>query len=249
MMGTIRLRKTQLLLTFIASLFCGSHMAAALSIEPLTMEMTTAGSGGRATLHIKNDSAQAVPIQLRVNRITLDKEGNRVDLGVDDNFLIIPDQPLVPPNTEQSIRVQWVGDADIPESQTYIITAEQLPVELGAVNSGIQIVMSYAVAVNVAPAGASGALEVVGTDIASVDGRRLARVTVKNSGNRHIFVSSGTARLSGSGWSVDLDKPSLRKTMGLGLLLPGKERIFTLDADVPNGVSQYTAEFSGLKIN
>jgi hypothetical protein len=109
--------------------------------------------------------------------------------------------------------------------------------------------MSYAVAVNVAPAGASGALEVIGTDIASVDGRRLARVTVKNSGNRHIFVSSGTARLSASGWSVDLDKPSLRKTMGLGLLLPGKERIFTLDADVPSGINQYTAEFSGLKIN
>ncbi len=249
MMGQIESKKPIGMLILIGCLVCGSNMAAALSIEPLTVEMSTTGSGARTTLNIENNSAQPVPLQLRASRITLDKNGNRVDLGSDDNFLIIPDQPLLPPNTAQSIRVQWVGEADIPESETYIISAEQLPVALDAVSSGIQVVMNYSVAVNVAPPGSTGVLEVVGTDIASVDGKRLASVTLKNSGNRHIFVSSGSVRLSANGWSVNLDKPALRKTMGLGLLLPSKERVFVLDAEVPSGVAQYTAEFSGLKIN
>jgi fimbrial chaperone protein len=251
MMGLTKSKKLAGTLAFVAGLFCASHLAFALSIEPLIVEMSTAGSGARTTLQIENPTAQQVPMEFHVRRIKLDRDGKVVDLGqADNNFLIIPDQPLLQPNTVQAIRVQWVGDIELSESQTYIIVAEQLPVvALDARQSGIQVVMNFSIIVNVAPPGSAGALEVVGTDVAPVNGKRLARVTLRNTGNRHIILGDGSVTLSSESWSVDLNKTSLRQTMGLGLLPPGTERVFVLGAEVPNSVTRYRAEFSGLNTN
>ena len=143
----------------------------------------------------------------------------------------------------QVFRVQWVGDGDIKKSQTYRFSTSQIPVQLPDQKSGIQIVMSFGVTVNVAPPDGQSQIVVVGAKPAkSKDGRRLATLTVKNLGNKHAYLNESVITLSASAWSAQLTPFEFAQKVGLGIVQPGKERRFFLSIEVPANVSAITAK-------
>jgi fimbrial chaperone protein len=142
-----------------------SSAVQAMSTSPVHIEMSTTGTAGRNQVTVTNDAPTTLPVEVHIQRMTMDENGNqRLSKGGDD-FLIFPPQAIIPPGGTQVFRLQWVGEPLIAESQSFVMTMSQVPLKLPQNKSAIQVVMAFGVVVNVAPPQGQGALKVTGTGI------------------------------------------------------------------------------------
>jgi P pilus assembly chaperone PapD len=228
---------------------CGDG-AQAMSVTPLSVELTSSGASNKATLRVHNNAAAPIPVEFQITRITIDEKGATRSEPAPDQFVIFPPQKAIPPGATQSFRVQWLGTPNLKQSETYIISVNQLPVDLGASKSGVQMVYNFSVIVNVAPMNAKSAVELVSADIVTDKNNvRRPRIRVKNSGNRHALLSDGSILLSGGGWPAVIGSPDLRAAIGLGLIQPGKTRNFVLGTEIPKHVPRLEAQLRHTNTN
>jgi fimbrial chaperone protein len=212
--------------------------AFAMAVEPMVLDMSTLGPSSRETIRVANNGAQPLPVEITVSRLELGLNGEQETAPAGDEFLIYPAQAMIPAGGSQVFRVQWVGDPQISKSQVYWFGVSQLPVKLPKGESGIQIVMSFGVTVNVAPPnGKSDILVMNAAPIKDKTGKRLASLTVKNPGNKHAYLKQSSIHLSGGSWSADVAPEEIAQKVGLGIVQPGKERRFILPVEVPAAVS------------
>ena len=224
----------------VAALLLGTP-AKPMSVSPITLDM---GASGKSTdqISVINDGAVPLPVEIVISRMEMDENGQTATKLAGDEFLLFPPQAMVAPGATQVFRVQWVGDPQIKQSQSYIFSVNQVPVKMPAGKSGVQVVFNFATVVNVAPASGQSAINVVSTGLAKDDkGKPHPALTVKNPGNIHAKLTDATIKLSGGSWSQTLRPEQLRQSMGVGLIQPGKTRRFLLPIDLPAGVTQLTA--------
>ena len=206
----------------------------------MVLELTAAK--GKGEIRVVNDGSKQLPVEIVVSRVELSESGETIAKPAGDEFLVFPPQALVSPGATQNFRIQWVGDPQIKQSQSYIFSVNQVPVRMPAGKSGVQVVFNFATVVNVAPATGQSAINLVSAGIGKDEkGKLHPTVTVKNPGNIHAKLTDATIKLSGSGWSETLQPGQLRQIMGVGLVQPGKTRRFLLPVDVPAGIKQVTA--------
>jgi fimbrial chaperone protein len=226
-----------------ALLVCGvlfGQSAYAMSVNPLVLDLSTASKG--AQISVLNDGAKPLPVEVTVSRAELDEKGEMTTKPAGDEFLIFPAQVMIPPGASQSIRLQWVGDPNIPTSQTYVFSFNQVPVKMPESKSGVQVVMNFGALVNVYPPKGTTGINLVSSGVGRDDkGKTRPEITVKNPGNIFSKLTDATIKLSGSGWSETLPPQKLRDIIGVGLLQPGKTRKFLLPVDLPANVTQITA--------
>jgi len=224
----------------IAAMFF-TQPGSAMSVQPAVIEMTTGGNQNR-TITVVNDGAKPLPVEIVVSRMEMDENGDSATNAAGDDFLVFPPQALVPPGATQNFRIQWVGDPQLPRSQSYVFSVNQVPVRMPSGTSGVQVVFNFATIVNIAPVGAKAAITLVGTALAKDDkGKLRPALTVRNPGNLHAKLTDATISLSSGTWSATLRPDQLRQTMGIGLVQPGKTRRFLLPVDVPANAGPITA--------
>lgn len=218
-----------------------STMASAMSVTPLSQDMSAAGKSP-AQVEVHNNDAAPLPVEIIVSRMELNEAGETTAQPAGDEFLIFPPQALLAPGATQNFRIQWVGDPRIKQSQSYVFSVNQVPVRMPKGKSGVQVVFNFATIVNVAPASGRSTIDVVSASIVRDDkGKPRPAVTVRNSGNIHAKLIDAAITLSGGSWSETLRPDRLRQVMGLGLVQPGKTRRFLLPVDLPAGVTQLSA--------
>jgi P pilus assembly chaperone PapD len=226
---------------FAASIVFG-HSASAISVVPMVLDLSVAGKSAHQSFTVANDGVRPLPIEILVSRLELGLDGEQSAKSSQENFLIYPPQAMIPPGGSQVFRVQWIGDPEIGESQTYRFNVSQVPVKLPEGTSGIQIVMSFGVTVNVAPLQGTSDIVVMGAaPFKGKDGKRLTALTVKNPGNKHAYLKQSAIHLSGGGWSAEMTPEEIAQKVGLGIVQPGKQRRFILPVEVPSGVSKIQA--------
>jgi fimbrial chaperone protein len=228
-------------LAVILASFLLVRSADAMSVTPIVMDMTTT-PGKAQQITVFNDGARPLPVEIIVSRIELDENGEISATPEDKDFLVFPPQKLIPAGATQNFRIQWVGDVQIPASQSYVFSVNQVPVKMPEGKSGVQVVFNFATIVNVAPPGAKAAIDLlkagVGTD---AKGKPRPALTVRNPGNCYARLTDATITLSGGSWSETLTPETLRQSMGVGLVQPGRTRRFLLPVDMPAGVTNMTA--------
>lgn len=229
-----------------AGAWCWLHLpAAAMAVEPLLLDISTAGQKSRQSFKVVNNGARALPVEIAISRLELGLDGEQKAVPAGKDFLIYPAQAMIPKGGSQVFRVQWIGDPDIPTSQTFRFNVSQVPVKLPKEQSGIQIVMSFGLTVNVAPPQAKAELVVVSAaPVTGKDGKRVASVTLKNPGTKHAYLRNAAVSLSGKGWSARIGPGEIAQKLGLGIVQPGKERRFLLPVEVPGAVSAIQASVS-----
>jgi P pilus assembly chaperone PapD len=216
--------------------------AAAMSVEPMLLDMSSIGKASRDSFKVTNNASKPLPVEIGISRLELGLNGEQKKQPADDEFIIYPAQAMIPPGGSQVFRVQWAGDPGIAKSQAYWFNVSQVPVKLPKETSGIQIVMSFGVTVNVAPPNGKSDLQVLSAaPVKDKDGKRFAALTVKNPGNKHAYLKQSSIHLSGGNWSADLAAGEIEQKMGLGIVQPGKERRFILPVEVPAAVSAIQA--------
>ena len=211
-----------------------------MTVTPLSAELSASGLNSKTTLKVFNDSAAPIPVEVSSSKLTVAEDGTFTNVPVKGKFLVFPPQATIPPGASQSFRVQWMGDQNLKASESYTLSVNQLPVDLGQKKNGVQIVFNFSVIVNVAGANAKPVISVLKADIAQTSSKgKEPVITLENSGNGHALLGDGSLILTSGSWSKTFAGDEIRKLFGMGLIQPGTKRRFSLATQLPPEVSRY----------
>ena len=221
----------------------GVDHAAAMSVTPIQVEMTSTGGAGRSQVTVSNDSSEPLPIEVAIEKLQVDENGGRKLTKAGDDFLVFPPQAMIAPGSSQVFRLQWVGEPAIAASESYLMSVNQVPVKLPAGKSAVQIVMSFGVVINVAPPQGAPSLNLVSTGVEAdkKTGKRYPTITVENPSNVHALLPQSTIALSGDGWSHTMSATEISEKVGVVLVQPGAKRRFVLPVELPPEVKTVQA--------
>lgn len=226
-----------LCLPLVAALSLSAAPASATSVTPINIEMSAGGPKARAHIVVTNTGGDPIAIEPTVALTVVSETGKALTSPADGDFLILPTQALIAPGAAQTFRVQWLGGPGLAESRSYLVTMNELPVRGLSGRAGLRLVMSFAVAVNVAPVGGRGALHVASSGVTA--GRK-PFVVLDNPTATHALLKDADITVTGDGWTTTLPAGSLQTMLGTGLVQPRHRRTFTLPVDVPARVRTLT---------
>ncbi|CCA89994.1 molecular chaperone [Novosphingobium sp. PP1Y] len=224
--------------------------AQAMRVSPMVLEMESRGSDAVARVEVQNINAGNLAFQTRVYEMNIEKNGDIVETPADDQFLIFPPQGALPPGGRQVIRLQWVGNPELPTSKAFYVSVEQLPVALApgasdSVGAQVQVLYNMRALVVVAPPGAkpdvkaASVRQVLYQPPAAPGSNELppkqdgVEVTLRNEGRRHAMMANfgwhleGTDR-DGKWLRVDISPEELNRAIGTGYVAAMGERVFNL---------------------
>jgi fimbrial chaperone protein len=221
-----------LAIAFIAS----ALPASAMTVSPVHVELSSAGSRNRSQITVINSSDSPLPVEALLVEASLDESGRVRASKAGEDFLIMPPQALIPPHSTQNFRIQWLGNPLIDSSRSYLLYFSQVPVQQARKLPSVQVVMSVGVMINVAPPRGTPSLDVESAGVAEQAGGHLRPViTVRNPTKIHAQLRETTIHLERGRWSKSLSPAHIEQLVGIGLVQPGQRRRFILPVDVPVG--------------
>lgn len=224
------------------ALVVGGASVYAMRVSPMIVEMTTTGSDAVARVEVQNLNAGRLPFETRITRLEFDANGIPTETPADADFIVFPPQGMLPQGARQVVRLQWVGGAEIPTSQAYYLSVNQLPVPVdpgaGAQSAQVQVVYHMKALVVVAPPGAKPNVET--TSVKTIDYQPPAakqgdplppkvpgvEVMMKNSGRRHAMMSALKWGFEGKGTDgkplrILVSQEDLSRVVGSGYIQGG----------------------------
>lgn len=244
------LRKTSVLAAFGAALCLLGTAAEAMTVQPVIVDLATAGGRMSAVVTVENTFATPLPVELKV--VEADFNNGLVTTNREtEDLLIFPPQALIQPGRTQSFRVQWVGDPDLKQSKHYFLTVAQLPVKLPEGQSAVQILYNFQVIISVGVPGAKPDVQVTGTEqVKGEDGKVRLALDLRNDSNTYGYLSEGTLKIvakDGKGAEVmrkSLTGAEILQQMGYGLVGPGQTRKLNTSIELPIEGGTVEATFS-----
>lgn len=215
-----------------------SAAAEAARISPMVVDVKPLGRESIARVELTNPGDAEFPVEVRMYRGVISEDGNLELTPADEDFLVFPAQILVPPQSQQAFRVQYVGEPELAASQVYYMQIRQVPVEFAPGQSQVQVVVNFNVLVNVIPDGAS-ALPVVESVVPATRGDVAGvEVRVANQGTLYFTASSMPWQVRGAaeeGGDVELQLTprEIAELIGVGVVAPGRARIFFIPTGKP----------------
>lgn len=150
-------------------ILCRLH---AFNVNPMVAEFDPNKPRSQQVFVLTNTTEKEKPIEVAVVKPRIDENGAEImDIGVgEDQFLIVPQQFVLPPNSRRSVKVFYVGQP-LNEEDTYRILFKELPVKLaeedlpqGESTFNMSIVMQYYTRVWLTPSGLKEDLKVTSFD-------------------------------------------------------------------------------------
>lgn len=229
------MRKRLAALLALAALIC-SPTATAYDLRPIVVQLSPTGAGSGQTLVITNSHEVPIAIEVRAYRRQQMPNGEDTLTPEDEDLLIYPPQMVIPPQTSQSFKVQWVGDPAPTRELAYRIVTEQLPIqftqEIDASRSAdLTVRYRYEAALYVVPSNAEPSARL--TSIARVtgeDGSEQLELRIASEGTMRAILETPRVTIrDASGESFVLSGEQIQPLDGLNVL-PGVERIVRVPA-------------------
>ncbi|MFL6845713.1 MAG: molecular chaperone [Allosphingosinicella sp.] len=228
-----------------------SGSVAAMTVQPIVVNLSTSGRGMTQVLTVENTFAAPLPVEIRIEELSLEADGVKGTGKDNGDLLVFPVQAMIQPGETQTFRVQYVGDPELPKSRHYYVTVAQLPVELPQGQSAIQILYNFQVLVSVSPQGAKPDLKVAGAALGHDNaGKPVPLVTLSNASNAHGYLSQGRLRIvqrDGAGKEIfrrTLSGPEIQQTIGFGLVGAGQTRTVQVPVELPQDGGTIEAQFT-----
>jgi fimbrial chaperone protein len=225
--------------------------ALAITVQPVVIDLAPVGRDMSQVITVENTFATPLTVELRTEELSFDENGAHGTGKDPGDLLIFPPQAIIQPGDTQSFRVQWVGDPDVKQSKHYYVTVAQLPVQLPAGQSAIQILYNFQVLVSVKPTGGKPAIKVISGEIGKdAKGNPVPILMVQNDSNTHGYLSQGTLRIiekDSSGKQIfqkTLLGPEIQQTIGFGLIASGQKRRVAVPIVLPQDGGQIEAQFT-----
>lgn len=239
------------LLTMFAALFLVGPAALAMTVQPVVINLQTSGRGMSQVITVENTFATPLPVELRVQQLTLGEDGVQLTNVDPGDLLVFPPQALIQPGQTQTFRIQYVGDPDLQTSRHYYVTVAQLPVQLPEGQSAIQILYNFQVLVSVSPTGVRPALAVNSAEVGrNAEGRPVPVLMMGNTSNAHGFLAEGRLRIiqrNAAGVEVfrrTMSGPEIQQTVGFGLIGANQTRRVAIPVELPEEGGTIEASFT-----
>lgn len=224
--------------------------AQAARVTPMALELEPQGTRSTARIEVSNNEDRELPMEVRMYRGTIGEKGELSLEPADDKFMVFPPQTLIAPNGKQVFRVQYLPDGPMSQSEVFYAAVSQIPVQLPAQESRIQVVMRFNVLVNVVPEGTTPdpvvtkvspvSREVeLGPDEKAPEDKDVRKtriengleVRIENKGTRYFPAGRGSWAIAGTdtvgkAYSAEYSGVQMGEMIGMGIVAPGKARIF-----------------------
>lgn len=161
-------------------------LSAVQAFELRPMAATLLVSEGQLTQKfvVSNSGDKPIAVEMSAHqRILLENGAERLELD-EDNILLFPNQLILKPGTQRTVKLQWLGELPENNELAYRVVAEQLPIELEKKTAGIHlnILKKYLASLYIKPKNTTPKLKLYDLNIAP----ELLNVTIKNEGSAHI---------------------------------------------------------------
>jgi fimbrial chaperone protein len=212
--------------------------AQAARISPMVVEVKPVGRGSVARVELTNPGQAEFPVEAQMFRGVISEAGELELTPADDQFLVFPPQRVVPARSQQVFRVQYIGEPELPASEIYYMQIRQIPVAIAPDQSQVQVVVNFNVLVNVIPDGARAEPIVesirpeVRQDVTGIEVRLVNRGTRYFTAGTVPWQVSGTAE-DGTALDVRLPPEEMSKLIGIGVVAPGRARLFFIPTEKP----------------
>lgn len=228
----------------LAFMVAATFRVAALTVTPMSIELTETGAGSTASFRIENDSDASIAVIVSVMTRSIDPDGTERNAPAANDFLVMPSRLVLEPRSARVVKVQWRGASPLSVERAYRVLVEQVPVSFSeSGGSGIRIMFRYLAALYVVPAGAAGRLALVSLEPAVRDGKTGLLVAIRNDGNKHFITSNPRLLVRGGSGEVELSGESLAALSGLNILARARRVVFIPWAGAVMGAS-YAGIFS-----
>jgi len=129
-----------------------------IEISPMVTALSIDSRPNYQQFLVKNNSNLSLPVEIDVNRIQFNSLAEGVSYtvipDVSSDLLVFPPALVLAPGAVQSVRVQWLGQASLAESQSYFIRFSQPQLSDSKTNkSGVKIFVHFNAAVHVSSSG------------------------------------------------------------------------------------------------
>ncbi|MBE9241907.1 molecular chaperone [Synechocystis salina] len=226
----------------------------AFQLSPAVVKFSPSGGGATQSFIITSTGDEPVAIQMDVVTRAMTLDGSEVNQDSSDDFIIYPPQIIVPPGTQQAVRVTWIGEPNPSKELAYRLVAEQLPVNLSQIVSvdeetgatvNITVTLRYLSSVYITPPNTSAKVVVESAAHEKSDnGQDSLVVVLDNQGTAHRLLDGVGLRVSSSnGESVTLEQEQLKGLLGENMLAETKRR-FVLPWPKELPVGPVTATFT-----
>lgn len=140
-------------LVFVLAIVMVKHVSA-IEISPMVTALSIDSSPNYQKFVIKNNSNVTLPVEIDINRIQfnshIDGESYKVTPDNTSDLLVFPPAVVLAPGAIQSVRVQWLGEEPLTESQSYFIRFSQPQLQNDSIKkSGVKIFVHFNAAVHV----------------------------------------------------------------------------------------------------
>jgi len=206
--------------------------ALAFQFAPFRVKFDPTGPGASQLFTVKNNTDQSATVQIRATTREVDENGVEKNEDAEKDFTIYPPQVILKPHAQRSVRIQWMGDANLKDEKAYRIIAEQLPVNLdkdAPHHSAVKFLVDYRAAAFVTPSGLAPDLKMESSDATTVGGKKMLDLVFNNAGTQHLLLRNLTLELKDDkGHSVTLKGDKALKHIDGEGILAGHKRRFTL---------------------
>ncbi len=168
------------------------------NFSPIVADFEPSGPGARQTFRLTNPNADSIPVEITVFERRMTVDGQDV-LEPSDDFVVFPTQAILAAESSRVVRVQYVGPADINTEKAYRIIAEQLPVDLEALEEGtarLNLLFRYVGSMYVVPTNAASDVVIESVERVDVEGILSLAIVLHNHGNAHAILEDLVVELS-----------------------------------------------------
>lgn len=230
-----------------------TSLASSFSIEPFKAQLMPARGKTSQVFRFANTGDTPQAINMAIESWAFDANGTEINQPDTESFTIYPQQFVLPPRSEQRVRVTWTKP--MPETeQAFRLIAEQLPVDFSTVDSlptgaeqALRYLLVYRAALYVTPPKARNEVDVQDfTTTTDATGQRWLDLTLANAGRAHTLLKNPTLTLEDtSGQSHNLSGASMDTLNGQNNMAGGLRKVrVPLPATATNEIKAVALDFT-----
>lgn len=196
--------------------------AAAYQVQPMIVEIDSAGKGSMITYRLQNPGNSALPVEVAVMRRTFDENQKEVLVPAEKSFLVLPPQIEVPAGGYQIFRAKYLGSPKLEQTDSYRIVFKQLPVSDDKEQSGVKMMFNFATLVFVTPKG------VTPENKSELDCKvpEACNFTISNNGKRVLDLSHFAYHFDDGGKVVEWNE--MQKITSGRFIMPGHHMVLDI---------------------